>query len=161
MKRICTRCKEKNEEETHFHFRTEQGKYRTICAKCRNSDKARYKSAKKKINEEFYWKVRTIATNTSSRRAKKRYGIVAGSVNHIELMNLYYSNPFCYYCKLSITKEEAEIEHTIPLSRGGEHEISNITMCCKDCNRLKGTRTEEEFKVFLNEYVNRFIRTAI
>jgi 5-methylcytosine-specific restriction endonuclease McrA len=32
-----------------------------------------------------------------------------------------------------------EADHTIPLSRGGETEMSNLQTLCKECNRKKGT----------------------
>jgi len=41
------------------------------------------------------------------------------------------------------------MDHRIPLSRGGRHEIENITPACKPCNSRKHTRTEEEFRAFL------------
>jgi len=41
------------------------------------------------------------------------------------------------------------MDHRIPLSRGGRHEIENITPACKPCNSRKHTRTEEEFRALL------------
>ena len=48
----------------------------------------------------------------------------------------------CYYCG---EKKELEIEHKIPVSRGGKFERENIVPSCKLCNRKKGTMTAEEF----------------
>ena len=38
-----------------------------------------------------------------------------------------------------------EIEHLIPVSRGGSNAWWNLTMGCRSCNRRKGTKTAVEF----------------
>ena len=44
----------------------------------------------------------------------------------------------CYYCgKPFNTKRKATIEHVIPLSKGGAHDISNIVLACGPCNFKK------------------------
>jgi 5-methylcytosine-specific restriction endonuclease McrA len=39
-----------------------------------------------------------------------------------------------------------EIDHVIPLSRGGVDDPSNIVVCCKTCNRSKGYKLPEEWE---------------
>jgi 5-methylcytosine-specific restriction endonuclease McrA len=51
----------------------------------------------------------------------------------------------CFYCNESFPLNEHEIEHKIPLSRGGTNLISNLVDSCKKCNRIKGDRTAQEF----------------
>lgn len=47
----------------------------------------------------------------------------------------------CTYCDRSFTeKVVAEIDHIIPLARGGLHEWSNLAPACRDCNRDKSDR---------------------
>jgi len=52
-------------------------------------------------------------------------------------------NRKCVYCG----KENVplEIEHIVPISRGGTNRISNLTISCHDCNNAKGSLTAEEF----------------
>ena len=38
-----------------------------------------------------------------------------------------------------------EVEHIIPIVRGGSDRVSNLTMACHDCNQKKGTKTAAEF----------------
>ncbi|HKC91637.1 MAG TPA: HNH endonuclease [Candidatus Limnocylindria bacterium] len=52
----------------------------------------------------------------------------------------------CAYCG---SKTLIEIDHRIPLARGGSNLISNILPACRRCNRRKRTMTEEEFREFL------------
>ena len=62
----------------------------------------------------------------------------------------------CYYCGLpfpyfrtrgkpGIRTSWFQIEHKTPISRGGTNDPANLCLACKTCNRLKGTKTEEEF----------------
>lgn len=69
----------------------------------------------------------------------------------------YNSNPTCHYCHKFLLSTETHIDHLTPKSRGGLHSIENLVVTCADCNLLKHTRTEKEFKVFLGEYLKRFI----
>lgn len=49
----------------------------------------------------------------------------------------------CFYC--GIQSSDLHIEHMIPISRGGNHTLSNIVPACLICNSRKGTKTAEEF----------------
>lgn len=40
----------------------------------------------------------------------------------------------CAYCGF---KDELEVDHILPLSRGGKDEPNNLQMLCKRCNRTK------------------------
>ena len=57
----------------------------------------------------------------------------------------YYGGK-CVYCG---STEKIEIEHRIPLSRGGTNFPANLVPACKSCNCSKGTKTEKEFKQHL------------
>ncbi len=49
----------------------------------------------------------------------------------------------CAYC--GKTGVSLEIEHIVPVSRGGTNRVSNLTLACRDCNQEKGVLTAEEF----------------
>lgn len=54
----------------------------------------------------------------------------------------------CYYCQRKIKlKDDACIDHMIPLARGGLDKFFNMVMSCKTCNVRKGDQTAEEFMV--------------
>lgn len=48
----------------------------------------------------------------------------------------------CAYCG---SGEQIEIEHVIPLCRGGSNLIANVVPACHNCNQDKGTRTPVEW----------------
>ena len=46
----------------------------------------------------------------------------------------------CQYCGRSAPDVVLEIDHIIPVSKGGENEITNLITSCFDCNRGKGRK---------------------
>ena len=49
-------------------------------------------------------------------------------------------NYTCQYCGCSGEEAELEIEHVIPVSKGGNNDIHNLATACRVCNRSKGAR---------------------
>jgi 5-methylcytosine-specific restriction endonuclease McrA len=52
----------------------------------------------------------------------------------------------CAYC---LVVAPLEVDHRIPLKRGGTNWIANILPACGPCNRTKGQLTEAEFRARL------------
>lgn len=52
----------------------------------------------------------------------------------------------CAYCSLPLTLDTMEVDHVVPLSRGGTEHNFNVTAACLPCNRSKGARTPEEWR---------------
>lgn len=44
----------------------------------------------------------------------------------------------CQYCGRSPPAVELEVDHRVPISKGGTDEMSNLRTSCFDCNRGKG-----------------------
>jgi 5-methylcytosine-specific restriction endonuclease McrA len=44
----------------------------------------------------------------------------------------------CFYSNKEMTKEQASIEHLIPLSKGGKNNMDNLVLCLKDENLKMG-----------------------
>jgi len=65
--------------------------------------------------------------------------------------------PTCYYCKKQLTpycKENkwdcVSLDHKIPKYWKGKNSISNVVLCCAECNIIKGTMTSETYFKFLD-----------
>lgn len=58
-------------------------------------------------------------------------------------------NYTCQYC--NIVGGKLEIDHIIPISKGGTNELINLTTACRTCNRQKHDKTPEEFKTWKME----------
>jgi len=44
-----------------------------------------------------------------------------------------------------LTPENASLDHVVPVSRGGSHDVENVQLVIKMANDMKGTLTMEEF----------------
>ena len=54
----------------------------------------------------------------------------------------------CVYCGATAA---LEVDHVIPIARGGTDDAANTVPACAGCNRHKGTKTGDEFRVWLAE----------
>lgn len=83
-------------------------------------------------------------------------GLGSGVPKKIQKQLFEEANFICYYCKRNAKKENIRLglDHKIPRSRGGLHELSNIVVACGSCNSKKGTKTDEEFFASLKEVNN-------
>ena len=63
-----------------------------------------------------------------------------------QIMNLIEKQDFrCALSGRKLTPETASLDHIIPLSRGGQHDIRNLQVLEHQVNTAKGTLTMEEF----------------
>lgn len=49
----------------------------------------------------------------------------------------------CAYC--GATGIALQVEHLVPVARGGSNRVWNLTLACEPCNQRKGTQTAAEF----------------
>ena len=64
--------------------------------------------------------------------------------------NIYArDNCTCQYCGEHFPRQELNLDHVIPRSRGGTSAWENVVCCCLDCNRHKGGRTPQEAGIAL------------
>ena len=52
----------------------------------------------------------------------------------------------CMYCGRKPGDDLMDIDHKIPLSRGGSNNIRNLQILCRSCNGRKGNKTDREFR---------------
>ena len=52
-------------------------------------------------------------------------------------------NGVCAYC--GCQPENLELDHILPISKGGTHDESNLATACVPCNRSKNDRTPEQW----------------
>ena len=51
----------------------------------------------------------------------------------------------CAYCLIGLTLKTVEVDHRIPISRGGSNWPANLVPCCESCNSSKRNKTPSEF----------------
>jgi len=59
---------------------------------------------------------------------------------HIRYKILKRDKHVCQACGASSPDVELEVDHRIPISKGGTDDESNLVTLCKDCNRGKGNK---------------------
>jgi len=50
----------------------------------------------------------------------------------------------CAYCGRQLEDREFQIDHVVPIKRGGRNEPENVVPCCPPCNYSKSNRTPDE-----------------
>ena len=142
--KTCSKCKETKLFCEFNKKSVRKDGHSSYCRKCAAEMRAVYRA------KNPYWKLTEAqkqakriysrswnATNkdkrslaTSIRRAsKKNNGIFQVTANEIKKLRL--GN--CFYC----ASPGGEIDHVIPLTKGGRHSIGNLVSCCRKCNSSK------------------------
>jgi len=76
------------------------------------------------------------------RRRSKTVGIPGPSLSMIA----FNDDDLCAICGLPLGAD-FELDHIVPLSRGGEHAISNMRRLHSHCNRAKNDRLDDEVSI--------------
>lgn len=102
----------------------------------------------KRINRQWHldnWgKVVTSKKNT---KHKRRESIGTSSLSGASLYEwTTLQVKVCKYCDVEC-ENSFHIDHVIPLSKGGLHELSNLVIACPSCNCSKGNKNIEEWNV--------------
>lgn len=143
-----------------------QGKLNVICDRCLTS----IYQTKSRVHNGFdsnYWRRRAYTVNSRGRQLLARLKHTA--VKNIKMSDLAYEckpqdlaklfteqDGKCYYCKCELSNKNLTVDHKTPIVKQGAHDIKNMVITCRDCNYLKHDKTEEEFMLFIDDYINRF-----
>lgn len=117
----------------------------------REKQRLEYANDPRKFNEyQKAWRARNPEKSHLYVRISRQQRRAAATGTHfttaqwLALVEQYQGR--CAYCG---AKEKLEVEHKIPLSRGGTNDISNIVPACRRCNRRKRAKTDVEFRALL------------
>jgi len=87
-------------------------------------------------------------SSNKARAAKLGLAIELPSIDEVEA-HLRCQPLRCTYCNRPLNASKAgrmNLDHRIPLNRGGTAAVHNIVLACSGDNRAKGNCTEEEFR---------------
>lgn len=99
-------------------------------------------AARKAANLDRY---RVYAVQYAARRRSWVRGNDSAAFTRRDWERLLHRQRFeCFYCHIGMQK--AQIEHVIPLSRGGRHAVGNIVAACEGCNFAKRNRLVIEWR---------------
>jgi 5-methylcytosine-specific restriction endonuclease McrA len=78
------------------------------------------------------------ARSGARRRAREK---AAPGVLDLTLDEIYVrDNGYCSVCRCFVPREQASVEHVVPLSKGGSRDPSNTKLAHRRCNSEKGRR---------------------
>lgn len=63
-----------------------------------------------------------------------------GDVTTEQLKELYKNTKVCYWCSCTLNHSNTNLDHYIPIAKGGSHTISNIVLACSNCNKSKSSK---------------------
>ena len=163
--KTCTKCGQTKPLNAFYASKRYRNGYRPQCKKCLNEGSRHTKSLYYINNQEAIkskassyrannkdliaigkkeWQKsnpdKVLAYTTKRRKSMRENGIFYVSRSEIEAL---YNSP-CFNCG---SLNRIEIEHIIPISRGGTHSIGNLMALCKSCNASKGNKTFTEWKM--------------
>ena len=85
-----------------------------------------------------------LLTRRDERRIKPTERITWPKGSKRELMRRQDNT--CTYCGYRRRASSLDIDHVIPVARGGSNDPSNLQVICRRCNLRKGVQTDEEFR---------------
>jgi len=152
---ICEECKKILRKENYDRYKNddvfkEKIRNRTIAnreEKIKYDKKYAKKNRSTKIKRAVEWQKnnkerrRDIVFNyDSKRRAFKSCGASLSEVR--KWRNVQIKE--CYWCGVSC-QENYHVDHYVPLSKGGKHEIKNLVISCPSCNLRKNAKMPDEW----------------
>ena len=53
---------------------------------------------------------------------------------------LYAQRGRCFWCSVPLRGTQYQVDHVVPLARGGTNDLKNLVCTCPHCNMSKGAR---------------------
>jgi len=115
-------------------------KARKLSQKWRKANAERYKARVQRYRKANIEKLRIVfLANTHNRR---RYVAAGDKVTAAQLREVR-ARGCCAVC--GATEGPMHIDHKVPLSKGGRHELSNLQLLCRSCNLSKSWKDQTEW----------------
>lgn len=158
--RECARKRTKDWREEHpnayaewieAHPGYEQTKYQTNKETRLAHTKARYyANPKAKLDKNQEWRdknperQKVLSRNHSQRRRSRKRN--NGGDHTVDDIKMLYDTQkgLCWWCGGKL-KDKYEVDHRVPLSRGGSNGVGNLVISCQHCNRSKRAKLPHEW----------------
>ena len=134
VKQMCRACYKRISRGGNYKPRT---KYTGPCERCGIMDES-VKYSRKMCPKCYKWYENNILGANSKRRARIR-SVENTLTPEQRIRVLEYYDYHCAYCGEDI-HDCFEIDHVIPVSKGGANAIHNVVPACKSCNSRKKDR---------------------
>jgi len=140
--RYCCRCRKLKAFEAFYgdkHKPSGRGYYCKDCARVINREQRQKHLARVRRYSEEYRRqnLERFAQKEANRRARKLANFVE-DVDRLVLLEI--DDGVCGICGSDVDPLEFDVDHRIPLERGGEHSYANTQVAHPTCNAGKRTR---------------------
>jgi len=134
--RQCKKCGEVKPASMEYYNLLPSGSYRGACKECMAANTRRH----------YYINPQAVMARVAKYNEKKK--AAGGYCTYYDLRKIRrQQNDKCLYCRVDLNGD-GELDHKIPVSRGGTNWPSNMAWTCTTCNRDKHNKTAEEFKLW-------------
>ena len=127
----CNKCGNKYALTREFWGHNPNGSFRKTCRVCNRAQ-----------NRKWNYEHRKEQTERSTRYQARKKRWQPSTQLRLELFAK--ANGKCRYCFTGLGTD-AQVDHAIPVSKGGTNEIENLDLICPRCNQEKGSKTPEEY----------------
>jgi 5-methylcytosine-specific restriction endonuclease McrA len=129
----CNRCGETKPLTPQYFNKLSTGYWRRVCKMCMAANTRRhYYAAPEKVVARV-------------RRYQEQKAIAGGFHDDADISRIRKRlKDRCNYCDEPL-QERGEVDHLLPVARGGDDFPPNLTLACTTCNRDKHAKTAEEF----------------
>jgi len=102
---------------------------------------------KDKLKEynKIYSQTQARKISSKNYKYKRRSITKQGDATTQQILKLQKNAKVCYWCKCSLKNVKVHIDHYVPLSKGGEHTLSNLVVSCQSCNLTKSAKDPIQF----------------
>lgn len=147
------RAEKRREQEDQLRkWATERAEAKRTWEELRGGNKALPRREYKKIWSKAHpvTKERRNA-HSNARKLQKRIGKGNQSPEDSKLVEMFYervrtvSRMKCHWCRKWVPRAEREVDHIVPLAKGGQHILFNLCCSCRKCNQEKSAKAPEEF----------------
>ena len=130
-----------------------------ICKRTKPLDQFAENKGKKDGRRTECRSCRTVEKRVDNARTSARKVGSASELTMKQLRDLMSWSSSCIYCGAELDDmavQDIHLDHIVPLVRGGDSMIGNLTICCKKCSLSKGDRPAV---VFMDQpaKLNRFV----
>ena len=135
--------KERHSENTRAYYEKHRVEIEVYKREWYDLHKEQIASRGKVYRVEHKEEIRAAKSNAKhTRRARLRFA--QRFFVPRDLIEDLYSQP-CGYCG-DYLQGQMQIDHIVPISRGGNHKIGNLISACPACNMSKGSKTLTEWR---------------
>jgi len=172
-----SKCKELYKEDQFYKDRSQKDGLQNWCKNCssKNHSKHYKENTEDRLEYGYRWNQNHVASRAQyyqnhiknhraqmiewrrnnslkcriySHKRRAKLSGSGGSHTDQDIIQLYAEQEGkCKYCNCSI-EDYYEVDHIVPVSKGGTDNPDNLTLACKKCNRSKFNKTVEEWSKF-------------